>query len=372
MPLLRDGCRDTAIDLDWLAEAIHLTSDDTTRRLDLDTLRKQVDGWFDPVSLDETLGKPDGKTGLIARDWLAKGGKRWRPFLAVCAYQALTKADDDQTPDDLRKLAVAVECFHKASLIHDDIEDCDTTRYDGQTLHTEHGLGVALNVGDLLLGEGYRLIAECRCPSGRKVEMLRAAAEGHRTLCLGQGAELCWARDPAPLTPAEVLDIFRRKTAPAFDVALHLGATLAGAGENVHEVLSRYSESLGIAYQIRDDLEDLAALAEHDETAPPRHENPHLDRPNILLALACENADDADRQLIEDVWRKRLSFRNRDSRIADLMDSHPGRRARHRADGILQDQRGRVPGQARQPQPQRPAASRDHANLQRYANAVLL
>ena len=60
----------------------------------------------------------------------------------------------------LKKLAVAVECFHKASLIHDDIEDGDDLRYGTKTLHVEYGVPVALNVGDFLLGEGYRLITE--------------------------------------------------------------------------------------------------------------------------------------------------------------------------------------------------------------------
>jgi len=324
VPLLHDGCRDTAMDIDWLWEALHLTSDDLTVRLDLDALRKQVEGWFTPAGLDETLGPARGRTCKIARDWLARGGKRWRPFLAVCAYQALRDNLDAPLPDDLRKLAVAVECFHKASLIHDDIEDADESRYDRQSLHAEHGVPVALNVGDLLLGEGYGLIAGCRCISGRKVEMLRAAAEAHRTLCLGQGAELCWAREPSPLSGAEVLDIFRRKTAPAFDVALRLGATLAGAGENVREVLSQYSEALGIAYQIRDDLDDFHAA---DADGASRRGDPYVDRPNILLAVATENAQGDDRRRLEGIWRDRVAFRRQTDELAELFNrtDAPGR-----------------------------------------------
>src|SRR5205823_902010 len=82
--------------------------------------------------------------------------------------------------EDLRKVAIAVECFHKASLIHDDIEDDDAERYGKQTLDTEHGVAVALNVGDLLLGEGYRLLASLDTNSNIRSEILRAAAEGHR------------------------------------------------------------------------------------------------------------------------------------------------------------------------------------------------
>jgi geranylgeranyl pyrophosphate synthase len=299
IPLLQDDCKDTTIDLEWVWDVIHLTSDDRTYRLDLDALRKECDAWFEPAALDRILGSVAGtQTERIAREWLTKGGKRWRPFLAACAYRALHgDAPDAPLPDGLKKLAVAVECFHKASLIHDDIEDNDATRYGEQTLHEAHGVPVALNVGDLLLGEGYRLIAESGAPPAVVGEMIRVAAAGHRTLCLGQGAELCWARDPKPLSSLEVLDIFRKKTAPAFEVALQLGALYAGAGDDVADVLARYSEALGIAYQIRDDVEDLDAGAHAPDDLAAM-------RPSLPLALALERTKGDNRKLVEAAWRR--------------------------------------------------------------------
>jgi geranylgeranyl pyrophosphate synthase len=296
IPLLQDDCKDTTIDIDWVWDVIHLTSDDRTYRLNLDALRKEVDSWFEPASLDAILGRAKTQTEQIAREWLAKSGKRWRPFLAACAFKALQSDPNAPLPDGLRKISVAVECFHKASLVHDDIEDDDDLRYGEQTLHAKYGTPVALNAGDLLLGDGYRLIAECDAPPETKSEMLRVAAEGHRTLCLGQGAELCWARDPAPLTSMDVLDIFRKKTAPAFEVALRLGAAYAGAGDDVADVLTRYSEALGIAYQIRDDVEDLTASHAGDDVA--------AQRPSLPLALAHERTKDDNRAAIESVWRR--------------------------------------------------------------------
>ena len=296
VPLLNDGCRNTTIDLDWVLELLHLTSDDETRRLNLDALREEVEGWFDADGLADALGPARTETERIAQQWLGLSGKRWRPFLAVCAYKALQDDPDQPLPADLRKLAVAVECFHKASLVHDDIEDDDEIRYDRKTVHAEHGLAVALNVGDLLLGEGYRLIAECDAPGERRAEMLRAAAEGHRTLCVGQGVELCWARKPGVLSSDEVLNIFRQKTAPAFDVALRIGATYAGAGAETWKVLDNYSRALGIAYQIRDDLEDFAHGPDGGDVG--------AGRPSILLAIACESASGEQRKRIEAIWRQ--------------------------------------------------------------------
>ncbi len=304
VPLLQDDCIDTNVDLDWVWDYIHLTSDDQTRRLDLGQLRDEIDFWFTPLSLDTIMGPAQGETEKIGRAWLARAGKRWRPFLTVACFQALRATPGAALPDDLRKVAVAIECFHKASLIHDDIEDGDAQRYGEKTLHEEHGVAVALNVGDLLIGEGYRLLATCRASAEQKAGMLRIAAEGQRELCRGQGAELVWARHPQPLSSLEVIDIFRKKTAPAFSVALQLGAIYAGQFEENEDVLAAYSEALGIAYQIRDDLSDLGASGETNDIAGLR--------PSLLLATAFERAaleaNGADKALAETRTAQKLAL----------------------------------------------------------------
>ncbi|CAN5680555.1 polyprenyl synthetase family protein [soil metagenome] len=299
IPLLQDDCIDTAVDLDWVWDVLHLTSDDRTYRMDLESIRREVDGWFLPAELDAFLGAAESPTETLAREWLARAGKRWRPFLTVCAWRALTADPDVPVPDGLRRAAIAVECFHKASLVHDDIEDDDDERYGADALHAAHGVPVALNVGDLLIGEGYRLLALCGAPPAVTVAMIRAAAEGHRTLSLGQGAELAWTRDPAPLSSLQVLDIFRQKTAPAFEVALAVGTLFAGAPEDVGPSLASYSEALGIAYQIRDDIQDLAGSA-GDVCGG---------RPSLPLAVGHERgrAHDEHAAVLAPAWRRQVT-----------------------------------------------------------------
>src|SRR5512145_1805374 len=94
IPLLQDDCIDTTVDLDWVWEYIHLTSDDKTRRLDLSALRDEVDAWFTPASLEILLGPAASDAERIGRDWLMRAGKRWRPFLTVAAYRALARSSD--------------------------------------------------------------------------------------------------------------------------------------------------------------------------------------------------------------------------------------------------------------------------------------
>ena len=294
VPLLQDDCINTTVDIDWVWEYLHLTSDDQTRRLDLTGLHNEVKTWFSPEVIEQVMGPATGRQEEIAREWLARDGKRWRPFLTVAAYEAMREDRGNPLPEDLKKIAFATELFHKASLIHDDIEDEDHGRYDQPTLNAEHGVAVALNAGDLLIGEGYRLIGECQASDAAKTQMLLVAARGQRELCRGQGAELVWARDPQPLSSKQVLEIFRQKTAPAFEVALKLGAAYAGQLDEVATVLEQYSENLGIAYQIRDDMDDLGADAGDNELEQMR--------PSVLLAIARERAKGDDKAVLDALW----------------------------------------------------------------------
>jgi geranylgeranyl pyrophosphate synthase len=336
IPLLQDDCKDTTIDIEWIWDMIHLTGEDRTWRLDLDRLREQVQSWFAEASLDGLFGcAAETETERIAREWLARDGKRWRPLLTACAYKAFQDDPNGAVPEGVRKIALAVECFHKASLIHDDIEDGDEERYGQRTVHAEYGVAVALNAGDLLVGEGYRLLAESGAPPEVISRMIRIATAGHRSLCLGQGAELCWSRRQRPMSVQEVLGIFRQKTAPAFEVALRLGAAYAEADDEVHEVLTKYSEALGIAYQIRDDLEDLAS--ESGETGTLK--------PTVPLAEALERARGDDRQFLESVWstaslpldegvrlREFLAQSNIEDRCRQLLESYKEASIRSLAD----------------------------------------
>jgi geranylgeranyl diphosphate synthase type II len=323
IPLLQDDCKDTGVDVEWVWEILHLTSADRTRRLDLEALKEDVRGWFSKESLEAEFGTPASRTEQIAHDWMLADGKRWRPFLTACAYKALVEDPEAEMPPDLRKVAIAVECFHKASLIHDDIEDNDAERYGKNALHVEHGIAVALNVGDLLLGEGYRLLASVDAPANVRASMVRVAAEGQRKLCIGQGAELTWTRDPKPMRLEEVLRIFSQKTAPAFEVALRLGGLYTGSGDQFSEELQRYSDALGIAYQIRDDLDDLMADQISDVAAM---------RPSLPMAIAGQRAKGDSKAIVERFWRRGTRPEDSDALAQILIDV----KAEDRCRGLLE------------------------------------
>src|SRR5204863_3283581 len=171
---------------------------------------------------------------------LAQGGKRSRPFITLAAYDALQgapgtlAADKVALTDSVKRTALAIEAFHKASLVHDDIEDDDTFRYGRATLHRQYGVSTAINVGDYLIGLGYRLVSRVRKALGGDVaaDIVDRLADAHLKPSEGQGAELLWrdARDQA--RPAlDALKIYALKTAPAFEAALYAGLRLAGPAE---------------------------------------------------------------------------------------------------------------------------------------------
>ncbi len=294
IPLIFDGCRDTKVDDEWIMKAVRLRSKDRWfGQTEITELRAEVDTWF---CRSEFAAELDEKNRVreLAFDWLTRHGKRWRPFLVAAIFKAL-RGVDAEIPEAVKKLALAVECFHKASLIHDDIEDEDSRRDGEITLHCEHGIAIALNTGDLLLGEGYRLIAECDVGGDLTKRLLAVAAEGHHSLCLGQGQELFCMQDENIPSSSTILEIFKLKTSPAFEVALCMGAVYVGADKEVLKVLRKFSESLGIAYQISDDLDDFkAALLENDYSRI---------RASLMPALAVEIADRETRLKISEAWQ---------------------------------------------------------------------
>ena len=115
------------------------------------------------------------------------------------------------------------------------------------------------------------------------------------------------------MSAVEVLEIFREKTAPAFDVALRLGALYAGASEEAKESLAEYSESLGIAYQIKDDLDDFSGESDSDDLQDLR--------PSLILGIALRRAEgDEEKAMIEALWRRERKVDDVDALRALLIE----------------------------------------------------
>lgn len=310
VPLLGNGCVRTQPDMEQILHWMELTGGRCERqtRSYLPLLRETV-RFFEGETLAELLepylsrpaaGAPEAMraTEREALTCLMEGGKRLRPFITVAAYAVATHGTRVLEPGfdpagfipvAVRRLAIAIEAMHKASLVHDDIEDGDETRDGRQTLHRRCGLGPAVNVGDYLVGLGYRLAAGQVAELGpeRVAEILNHLATAHLELCRGQGSELMW-RSPT-LRPIDAVYLYSLKTSPAFEVALRAGLCAAGVAVEPERV-KRFCTYLGEGFQVQDDLDDWRSDgADHMIL---RREALSA-RPTVLRAFALEEGGEA-------------------------------------------------------------------------------
>ncbi len=322
IPLHSGDCKNTKLDEAWVWDVLEkyepLDQPETTSYV---PLMRSANRLFDdryaqllpPVrsKTPAAAKSPLGLTESIAYDWLAHGGKRFRPFITLAAYDAMTggasltpTGDPAEAPvfsDAVSKVAMAIEAFHKASLVHDDIEDDDEYRYGRETLHRRHDLGTAINVGDYLIGLGYRLVSSARKEVGAETaaDILDRMAAAHIKLCDGQGAEMAWQSAPdAGLTPMEALKIYALKTSPAFEAALYAGIRLAGPVEKYEDVIPAFSRHLGVGFQILNDLKDWRGDADNKLIAG---QDAMALRPTLLLALALQGANESQQAELEKI-----------------------------------------------------------------------
>jgi geranylgeranyl pyrophosphate synthase len=327
VPLLSSDCRNTSVDEDWVSEMVQIrqAAPQHTTRSYVHLLRGAAD-LFRPEQLEQLVPRlrggprladvngqglsaidPIASTEAIAFDFLSKGGKHSRPFITLAVYDALrggecTFADGAQKvaalPDGVKRAAMSIETFHKASLVHDDIEDDDEFRYGDATIHRRFGVPTAINVGDYLIGMGYRLVSRESRSLGPEItsDVLDCLADAHTRLSEGQGAELAW-RDSQQksLQPIDALKIYALKTAPAFEAALYCGIRLAGDAAPYQTAVKQFARNLGVAFQILNDLNDWKAdnhnklIAGGDVLGG---------RPTVLWALALEGLSSGDREAL--------------------------------------------------------------------------
>jgi len=351
VPLLSSDCRNTSVDEDWVSEMVKIRQESACQvtRSYVHLLRGAAD-MFRPEQLDQLAPRlrggprladvngqglsvidPIASTEAIAYDFLSKGGKHSRPFITLAVYDALRGGDCTlasgaesvaKLPMGVKRAAMSIETFHKASLVHDDIEDNDEFRYGDATVHRRFGVPTAINVGDYLIGMGYRLVSREAKSLGADIvsDILDCLADAHTRLSEGQGAELTW-RDSQQksLQPIDALKIYALKTAPAFEAAIYSGIRLAGDAAPYQAAVKQFARNLGVAFQILNDLSDWHAdnhnklLAGGDVLGG---------RPTVLWALALEGLSAASRDaLIATVADESLSAEARINEVRRTYDA---------------------------------------------------
>ena len=190
----------------------------------------------------------------------ANAGKRHRPLICLLACEAV-----GGDPERAKPSAAAIEHFHTAALIHDDIEDSSLTRRDEPCMHVTEGEGVAINAGDLALSLVCgTVVHDPGLDDATKLRVLGELVDMTTRTIEGQALDIGWARDDRfDLAVDDYLVMARHKTAYySGGVPLAVGAIVGGGTEEQIEALREFGMAAGLAFQIQDDVLNLVGTRE--------------------------------------------------------------------------------------------------------------
>ena len=204
--------------------------------------------------LYEDHGEPQGRLFKAMAYSLNAGGKRLRPFLV---YQFCLACGGQERDAD--NAALALEMIHTYSLIHDDLPamDNDDYRRGKPTNHKVYGEAMAILAGDGLLTDAFMTLACAPLPPERLVNCVRLLSQYAGPWGMVGGQALDMLSEERELTEEEVRAIQTRKTGCLIKAACVLGVICGGGGDEEIEAAERYAESLGLAFQVRDDVLDV-------------------------------------------------------------------------------------------------------------------
>jgi geranylgeranyl diphosphate synthase type II len=189
------------------------------------------------------------------------GGKRLRPVLCMEAGRMVAGS----FPKQIEELGAALEMLHTYSLIHDDLPalDNDDLRRGRPTCHKVFGEALAILAGDALQTRAYEVLAKLVCPAEARVRIVEEIARATGTLDGMIGGQVVDLEAEHTQPKAEMLEyIHRSKTAALITASLVSGGLYAGAGENEVGRLRAFGRSIGLAFQIVDDVLDVTQTSE--------------------------------------------------------------------------------------------------------------
>jgi geranylgeranyl diphosphate synthase, type II len=243
----------------------------------------------------------------LIRAYPARQGKGLRPTLTIAACAAF-----GGRPDDAARIAAALELFHNGFLIHDDIADQSTHRRGQPTLHTRHGLGLAVNAGD-----GLNLLAVDAVLSNletlglaRTLTLIHEVLHMCRETVEGQAIELEWIRrGTVPSTDQSYYRMSTKKTGWYTCISpCRLGAACAGESGAALDAFNEAFRWIGIAFQIQDDVLNLTGeeALYGKETLGDLLEG----KRTVMLIHLMRTADERDRPRLQELLARSRSGRS--------------------------------------------------------------
>ena len=274
-------------------------------------------------------------------DYPRRRAKALRPALLIATARAL-----GGTLEGVLRTAAVLELYHNAFLIHDDVEDGSLLRRGRGTMHVEHGVPIAVNVGDAILALALQPLLDNMeiLGLGKAIRVMQIVARMARESAEGQALELDWIRRSwFDLRDADYVRMVYKKTCwYTFIAPIVLGATIAGAGASGVAELRRFAGLVGIAFQIQDDMLNLVPDegGYGKEFAGDLYEGKHT----LMILHVIRSAAPSERAVLESFLRKERADRTADE-VAWILGrmEHHGSLAHARAiAGAMVDRAGRA------------------------------
>ncbi len=227
-------------------------------------------------------------------------GKRLRADLVVLSGQSV-----GGNAEKMQKLALAIELLHSASLVHDDILDRDMFRRNVFSVQAKWGVREAVLVGDALASLSLGLCGEY----GKEIVEVMA----HTCLQLSDGEYMDVETSNAALSEANYLEKVKKKSASLFKAAAQCGALVAEGSPTEVDCLARFGENYGLAFQIRDDIADIALL---ENDLPPDLNEFRITLPMIHLY---ETAGTGVQLLLERLLASKMGLSEKRFLLSELL-----------------------------------------------------
>jgi heptaprenyl diphosphate synthase len=235
--------------------------------------------------LSDAVDSPDSLVAEAAAHLLNAGGKRFRPLLVMLAAEF-----GDPAAPDVARSAVVVELTHLATLYHDDVMDEAAMRRGAPSANSRWGNSVAILVGDYLFAQASDLV------SYLGTDAVRIQARTFSRLVQGQIRETIGpAEDEDALS--HYLSVVADKTGSLIATAARFGARTSGASAEVEETLTEFGERIGAAFQLRDDIIDIASETGDSGKTPGTDLREGV--PTLPTLIALRSTDPASRRLRE-------------------------------------------------------------------------
>ncbi|MDG4827997.1 polyprenyl synthetase family protein [Solwaraspora sp. WMMD1047] len=239
------------------------------------------------AELRSSVASADPFVTEAARHLVEAGGKRFRPLLVALGAQF-----GDPTGDQVVKAAVVMELTHLATLYHDDVMDEADVRRGAPSANSRWTNSVAILVGDYLFARAADLAADLG------TEAVRLQARTFARLVHGQIAETVGPRDGQDPV-AHHLSVISEKTGSLIATSARFGGMFGGAAADRVEALAGYGETIGVAFQLSDDLLDIASDSVQSGKTPGTDLREGIPTLPVLYALGSDDADAAAVRLKE-------------------------------------------------------------------------